>query len=91
MGSSTNDTDSLLRFVEGLLMNDKRLLATIVDEILGSGDSGRSKILNYLLFGESVSDLNFTEIQTSYENEVGKALTTAENIKGLSRFENRSI
>lgn len=89
--NSINDADSFLRFVEGKLMSDKRLLATIADEILGSGDSGLYKILNYLLFGESVSDLNFMEIQTSYENEVGKALTTAENIKGLSRFENRSI
>lgn len=54
MRSSINDTDSFLHFVEGRLMNDKRLLATIVNEILGSGDSGLSKILNYLLFGESV-------------------------------------
>lgn len=89
--SSINDTNSFMHFIEAQLMNDKRLLATLADEILGSGESGFSKILNYLLFGESVSDLNFTEIQTSYENEVGKALTTAENIKGLSRFENRNI
>ncbi|WP_289743032.1 hypothetical protein [Muribaculum intestinale] len=89
--SSINDTDSFLSFVEDQLMSDKRLLATIADEILGSGDSGFSMILNFLLFGESVGDLNLTEMLNSYENEVGKALTTAENIEGLSRIDKKQL
>lgn len=89
--SSINDTDSFMHFIEAQLMNDKRLLATLADELLGSGDSGFSNILNFILFGESVGDLNLTEMLNSYENEVGKALTTAENIEGLSRIEKKKI
>lgn len=89
--SFINDADSFMCFIETQLIRDKKLLAILADEMFGCGDGAFLDILNCLLCGETVRNLDTRELLTSYENEVGRAMTTAVNIGGLGRFEHKQV
>lgn len=89
--SSIKDTASLSNFIETQLKEDKRLLAALANEVIESEDDSFSKILDYLLCGEPICDLDTSALMTSYGNLVGNSLATASNIDGLSRFDKKQI
>lgn len=89
--SSINDAASLSHFIETQLKEDKRLLVALANELIDSEDDSFSKILDYLLCGEPIGDLDTGELLTSYGNLVEKSMVTADNIDGLSRFDKKQI
>lgn len=89
--TSINDMDSFLDFCEAQLLENKRLLSIFADEILEIDDDYFSGILNYILFGEPLCELDNANILTWYGQKAGNAIATIENIEGLTRFDKKKI